>query len=113
MNIALDYDGTYTGDPNMWLRFVLDAQAGGHNVWVVTMRYASECQKPEEFDRRLTALQVPLVCTERLAKKPFCEKLGIYIHVWIDDHPEAVHKDAAQIWVNPSPEGQPVVPCYE
>lgn len=29
MNIALDYDGTYTSDPSLWLRFVLDAQASG------------------------------------------------------------------------------------
>lgn len=43
MNIALDYDGTYTADPDMWLRFVEEAQAAGHKVFIVTMRYESEC----------------------------------------------------------------------
>lgn len=113
MNIALDYDGTYTSDPNMWLRFVLDAQEKGHTVYIVTMRYESECWQKEAFDHRLTALLVPLICTARMAKKPFCEERGIHIHVWIDDHPEAVHKDAEQIWSNPAPEGQPVVPVYD
>lgn len=111
MNIALDYDGTYTEDPNLWLRFVLDAQACGHGVYVVTMRYPSECEDGM-FDHRLKALGVPVVSTSRQAKAAACEALGIEIHVWIDDHPRAVHEDAMAIWKESAPEGQPVVPTH-
>lgn len=110
MNIALDYDGTYTNDPNLWLRFILDCQAAGHSVWIVTMRYPSECGE-DMFDQRIKGLLVPVVATSRTAKKEFCRKLGIVIHVWIDDHPEAVLNDASTIWKGTdAPEGSPVVP---
>lgn len=112
MNIALDYDGTYTSDPNLWLRFILDCQAAGHSVWIVTMRYPSECEG-DAFDSRLKGLFVPVIATSRTAKKPFCDALKVPIHIWIDDHPEAVHADAMSIWKESAPEGSPVVPTYE
>jgi hypothetical protein len=113
MNIALDYDGTYTSQPEMWLRFVLDAQFHGHVVYVVTMRYPSECTGDHSFDHRLGALGVAILATSRKAKKPYCDEIGIPMHIWIDDHPEAVHKDADDIWPTPAPEGCPVVPQYK
>lgn len=112
MNISLDYDGTYTEDPRMWLRFCLDAQACGHTVWVVTMRYPSECG-PDMFDPRLQNLGVNVIATSRKAKaKHMKEVEGIDIHVWIDDNPRAVHEDAMAIWKTSAPEGQPVVPSH-
>lgn len=114
MNIALDYDGTFTNDPSMWLRFVADAQRQGHSVYVVTMRYPSECDgtRGAILDPRLKSLSVPVVCTSRMAKRPVCEALGIRIHIWIDDNPEAVHWDASMIWETPSPEGNVIDPVH-
>ena len=40
--IGLDYDGTYTVDPDLWLRFVRQAKDRGHEVICVTMRYPEE-----------------------------------------------------------------------
>lgn len=51
--------------------------------------------------------------TSRMAKRQHMQRLGIDIHIWIDDHPEAVILNAADIWPDPAPEGQPVVPVYE
>ena len=42
MKIALDYDDTYTQDPELWLRFVKDALERNHDVRVVTMRFPFE-----------------------------------------------------------------------
>ena len=114
MNIALDYDGTFTNDPALWLAFIANCMARGHSIYLVTMRFPSECDgSKENIDNRLRELCVPVVATSRTAKKPFCEKLGINIHIWIDDHPEAVHADASTIWKNDAPEGSVVVPVYE
>lgn len=107
MNIALDYDGTFTNDPELWLLFVLQAQHHDHTVAVVTMRYPSE---GASMDPRLAALGVKTIFTSRLAKLPAALAQGFTAHVWIDDHPMAVHMDADQIWPNPAPEGSPVVP---
>lgn len=113
MNIALDYDGTFTSDPALWLMFVLNCIERKHSVYIVTMRYPSECDGSKgSIDERLRSLSVPIVCTARQAKKDFCHKLGINIHIWIDDHPEAVHLDAMQIWKDSATEGNVVVPDY-
>lgn len=43
MNIALDYDGTFTAAPNVFIELVKNMQTAGHKVYIVTMRYPSEC----------------------------------------------------------------------
>lgn len=119
MNIALDYDGTYTADPELWLSFIRAAQERGHLVAVVTMRYPSECT-PEHMDPRLLALGLPMLATSRKAKRPAWEVYAASnglppLHVWIDDNPGAVTTDAAELWpyeTDPAPEGRPITPVY-
>jgi hypothetical protein len=112
MNIALDHDGTYTVDPAAWLVFVQMMRLAGHKVYVVTMRYESECTQRHHFDQRLRTL-CEVVATGRKAKRPACEALGIVIDVWIDDRPETVFLDAAPAFGGGDvyPEGQPHVPA--
>jgi hypothetical protein len=106
MNIALDYDGTFTSDRSLWLRFIGHAQNSGHTVYVVTMRFPSECEELDfQILRRAGCLVEP---TSRKAKRPHCEREGIDIHIWIDDYPQAVDLDASEIWPTQAPEGQPV-----
>lgn len=111
MNISLDYDGTYTEDPDLYLAFVQMALKRGHKVYVVTVRYPSECTAAMGFDFRLSAL-VPVLATSRMAKRPFVAQRGIEIHIWIDDNPQAVDADAVMIWGTIVPEGQPIVPVH-
>lgn len=117
MKIALDYDGTYTADPTLWLRFILDAHAYGHEVSIVTMRFLSEARnggaEAAPIDARLTALRVPIICTARQAKRAFCENIGQRFDVWIDDNPQAVDLPASAIWPgNERQEGRPKDPCF-
>jgi hypothetical protein len=79
--IALDYDGTYTADPALWDGFVAAAQKRGHNVIVVTMRYASEPLKVGDLD---------VFYTGRKAKRAFIEATGVRPHIWIDDMPDFI-----------------------
>ena len=72
MIIALDYDGTYTRDPELWERFIDSAISSGHQISCVTMRY------PQEEVR----MRIPVVYTSRQAKM-LCFKADI----WIDDNP--------------------------
>ncbi len=90
MIIALDYDGTYTADPDLWLKFVKDALYKGHKVICVTMRYQHEVVT---MDERLKAL-VPVLYTSRGAKKPFLDKLQIYPNIWIDDNPNWIYENS-------------------
>jgi len=79
MNIALDYDKTYTNDPELWDSFIRLSVDRGHSVAIVTMRYPSEC---------VGEMQVPVIYTSRKAKQDFYSA-----DVWVDDSPVHIYKD--------------------
>lgn len=74
MRIAIDYDGTYTADPALWLAFMELAKSHGHQVTCVTMRYPNE-PIPEK-------LPIGVVYTSRKAKAAFYPS-----DIWIEDKP--------------------------
>ena len=83
MLIALDYDGTYTADPEFWECFIQMCRLRGIEIICVTMRYEHE----------------PVKCgcmpyyTGRKAKRQWCEYHGIKPDIWIDDRPEWIFQD--------------------
>lgn len=82
MKIALDYDGTFTEDPELWTRFVHTAVSCGQEVRIVTYRP----QLPGH------ALDVPcdVIYTRGNQKRPYCKGVGFDPGVWIDDMPELI-----------------------
>jgi hypothetical protein len=89
VQIALDWDGTFTACPATWVAFVTVARRNGHKVHIVTMR------SPEEAIK-LGSLHVDGIhYTSRKAKRAFMLARGINIDVWIDDVPEFIIGNAA------------------
>lgn len=90
MKIALDYDGTYTADPDFWKRFLqLSFATKGTEVVIVTFRDDRHDRTPDfdYFDR----LMVPVFFTRGIAKKFYCDHFGPgKIDIWIDDKPETI-----------------------
>lgn len=80
MRIALDYDKTYTADPELWNRFIRDAQSRGHVVFIATMRYPHET---------IENAPVGVVYTSRQAKSKM-----VNADIWIDDSPAWIFQDA-------------------
>lgn len=89
MIIALDFDDTYTRDPELFRRFVIEARSRHHKVYVVTMRYAKTSEE-DEVRAELGHLVDGIYCTNRQLKKLFMFKQNINVHVWIDDNPNAI-----------------------
>lgn len=89
MFIALDYDNTYTRDPEFWLDFVQKAHSCNHCVMCVTMRYPHEVLN---MDKRLLEL-VEVIPTGRKAKKKFMRLQGHQVDIWIDDNPDGLYED--------------------
>ena len=83
LTIAIDYDGTYTADPEMWDRFIQDAQERGHRVLCVTSRYGDSTD-PELIYGVVT------VFTKMQAKRWFCNAGGVKVDIWIDDEPACI-----------------------
>jgi hypothetical protein len=86
MLIALDYDGTYTADPELWDAFILDARKRNHTVVIATMRFDSE---------PIHIPDVRVIYTGRRAKREFLDALGLRPQVWIDDTPDWILMGAA------------------
>ena len=86
MNIALDYDDTYTKDPELWDSFVDAARERGHKVWIVTCRRNTE-------ENRLD-IGRPAGCVVFYSnlgpKLDYMKSLFLKVDVWIDDDPNCV-----------------------
>ena len=86
-NIALDYDNTYSADPELWDQIVRLMQSRGWKVFIVTARMDTS-QNHLDLDR------VPNVngkyFTSMTPKVDFMERQGITIDIWIDDDPYMV-----------------------
>lgn len=87
MLIALDFDGTYTADPELWDMFIENVRARGHEIIIATMRYAGREEK-ELLDYGLDKKVDKIIYTNRLAKKDEVRKqYDRYVDIWIDDNP--------------------------
>lgn len=102
MKIALDFDGTFTLDPEFWTDFINLVAKRGHLVYLVTMRHgipegiytSHHCDEYSEVYDELANLPIAqYIFTGRKAKKAFCDDLGLYIDVWIDDNPLWVYQN--------------------
>lgn len=91
MNIAVDFDDTYTRDPKMWDTVIQTMLNAGHRVYCVTMRHKTESEEVVNTIGRLC----PVFYTGRVAKRGFMFARGVRIDVWIDDRPDFILMDAA------------------
>src|ERR1700704_5852874 len=83
MKIALDYDDTYTADPELWDDFIDAAIARGHEVAIVTKR-PPRAGAPTRRD-------IPKIFTDKKAKAAFYPA-----DVWIDDDQASSLRDDGQ-----------------
>ena len=90
MTIAIDYDGTYTADPALWCRFIAEAEAAGHRVYIVTCRRDTDENREEVCVECLPKYRH--LFTSLAAKQWYCQQRGISIDVWIDDEPETISR---------------------
>jgi hypothetical protein len=98
MKIALDFDNTYSLDPDFWDTFIETSQICGHDIMIVTGR--REGVYPEDFNH----FNIPVYKTKWLAKRAYMREIeGMEIDVWIDDCPEAILTNC---------EGKPKVHTY-
>lgn len=102
MKIALDYDGTYTEDPELWDNFIMAAHKLGHDVHVVTMRFPEErIWHPIPQPQALVKIEkwATIHYTSRQAKRRYMQNMGHEFQVWIDDIPEfIIHSTQEALW---------------
>ncbi len=90
MNIAIDYDNTYTLDPNFWNMFIETTKKSGHKVYCVTNRNTSaELAEPV---LQSIGKYCPVIFAGDDWKSNAVRQQGIQIDIWIDDMPELISK---------------------
>lgn len=91
MIIALDFDGTFTLDPDCWAMFVRSFQLHGHTVICVTGRSDSGGMGDQVRDQfAAVGLDVPIVFAGSEWKVDAARAAGWEVNVWIDDMPQYV-----------------------
>ncbi len=101
MNIALDWDLTFTADEPFWRKFIAMARESGHKVWIVTCRLDTEENwqdlmghdypiSPVTVSDRTGLKSWQHKFTSHSPKRWFMEQQGIQIDIWIDDQPETI-----------------------
>ena len=82
MLVAIDYDETYTKDPDCWNRVIATLQDAGHEVICVTLR------KIIPFIKGISVYS-----TNYTAKRKYCAQQNIPVDIWIDDSPYFIDHD--------------------
>lgn len=92
MKIGLDFDNTYTRDPEAWNTFIRYFTGRGHTVYCVTYRYQSEWTEVLATIGEVIGHDRCFFTGGR-AKHPYMIDQGIYIDVWIDDMPQLIYQN--------------------
>lgn len=94
MIIAIDFDETYTEDPELWNSFIEDALARDHEIICVTARYNNDPKRQSINNEDIFTSIAKLIGEENIyfsgiaAKRNYMiNKHNIYPHIWIDDTP--------------------------
>lgn len=85
MHIAIDYDDTFTADPEFWTIVIEHGKSRGHAFTCVTAR----CKNRENIRELSEALPcgVPFHFSCDEPKADYARRYGLGIDVWIDDMP--------------------------
>lgn len=99
MTIAIDFDGTWTVDPDLWRAFVANARQRGHEVFIVTGRK----DWSDDMERARLPVDVRIIYTAGQMKEAAVRKSGLQIDVWIDDMPGMIQDCRI---ITPSPDNE-------
>lgn len=101
MLIAVDYDGTFTADPDFWRQMVALGRARGHEFVCVTGRSDERMLTDpsrhwgDEVRAGIAGL-MPIVFAGDDYKSEAAVKAGYKVNVWCDDHPEWVGRQGGK-----------------
>lgn len=85
LNIAVDFDGTFTANTSMFCQLVGMMKKYGADVRIVTFRF--ENANNADIEKWSEALNIPAIYTDGKQKDAVCAALGFKVDIWIDDSP--------------------------
>ena len=93
MNIAIDYDDTYTAHPEMFNNIIGTLKNFGCNIYIVTYRHSTQFT---DMNMDIEYIN-DYIFTSGIAKQKYCEDNGLMIDIWVDDSPDAICFDFSNL----------------
>lgn len=92
--IAIDFDDTYTADPEGWRAVIDMMRARGHEFICVTARndHGKMADEVLEEFKSKDGIYMSVVFAGFDLKRAAAEKLGYKVDIWIDDCPSMIDK---------------------
>lgn len=90
MVIGLDYDCTFTADPEFWKSVLCEAKKYGHTIIIVTARYDNQ-QNRDELSQEAPEFKAYFAGSVPKLKYMMDQKIDV--DVWIDDDPGSVMRN--------------------
>ncbi len=94
--IAIDWDNTISADQDYFRRLIQEFQAAGYSPFVCTLR-APDRDNIKEIIEILDEAAIPIYLTDGKPKRKYMKKLGVKVHLWIDDFYPAICGDACRL----------------
>ena len=83
-HIAIDWDNTISADQKFFKNLIKQLQSAGYKPFVCTLR-APDRENIEEIRSILEKTNIAIYLTDGNPKREYMKKLGIDVHLWIDD----------------------------
>lgn len=90
MNLAIDFDETYTRDPELWDLLLSRAMARGHRVLCVSARHERQMAEVRDTIGRLIGPDACFWTGGVPKRRHMAEAADTHVDVWIDDAPESI-----------------------
>lgn len=85
INFGLDYDNTFTEDPELWRQFIKACLSRGHFVYITTARNSNNI---DDISKALPGVEI--IPSNGRLKQLATDEAEVTIDIWIDDMPELV-----------------------
>ena len=87
--VAIDYDATWSADPELWEAFSQYARRRGHSVALITNR-PDTAPNRSEVGTAVSEHVDYMILAGPMPKQDAAAELGIRPDIWIDDNPVTV-----------------------
>lgn len=94
--VAIDWDNTISADKDFFLDLIQKIQKAGYIPFVCTLR-APDKENIKEIKNILEESNIAIYLTDGKPKRKFMKKLGIKVHLWIDDFYPGICGDSCKI----------------
>lgn len=105
--ISIDFDDTFTTDPELWRAFAALAKKRGHKVICASLRMNTHEHTADLNDAWDNKVEIVL-CSHNV-KDEVCRQRGHRVDIWIDDMPFVCKEEEMASFVTPVPMKRVVV----